>query len=89
MINAYEHFTKKIKPTKTSGNPSTGKIQATPLHASPGGQKWMGGWAKSERCLATDHWEKNWNRKKIRFYVFEQKPTTSSDLNLHNSSQSG
>jgi hypothetical protein len=55
MINAYEHFTKKIKPTKTSGNPSTGKIQATPLHASPGGQKWMGGWAKSERCLATDH----------------------------------
>jgi hypothetical protein len=51
--------------TKTSGSPSIGRSHDTPLHASSGCQKWTGGCAKSDLCLATDHCVKNCKKKVI------------------------
>ena len=57
------------KLTRTSGRNSMGRIQATPLQASLAGQKWTGACAKSDRCLATDHWLKSCRENKLNFQL--------------------
>ena len=49
----------------TSGSFSDGTNQLVPRHASCGAHSRGREWTKSERCLETDHWVKNWTLEMI------------------------